>query len=474
MAPTQIGHLDILKNNPLKALQDALQGLRIHPSLQGLAQIRENKFQLKDSFEYLGVQTSKISLSHKGVEVVGGEILRHVSPWGEEISAGVLPFDVSVNPRVTLEDAIQLGEGLKGLRKLSSAPELKLLALQDNESPRLTYKMTLSGDSQVGGATLWIDAQTGELIAEDLNRLDIAPIDVVEMSDACQEVDEHGYPVGFDPKLCKKTISAGVVSPTADASARRAASNASKVATYYLNTHNRNSFDGRGTGILNLVHIGKKFSNAFWDTQDQLMAYGDGDGEELGDFTLAVDVAGHEMTHGVVSATAKLQGFGEAGALNEAFADIFGKLIAKDGSWTIGKELFLDQTHPHGIRDLADPGSLKTHYRDPNTGVVSERPYPSKMSEMFPVRGPCQAGTNDKCWVHVNSTIPSHAAYLIMQDLGMQNAEKIFYLTLTQYLRPTSSFRTMARAMRTACGQLYGVSSDSCSKVGRALTSVGL
>ena len=462
------------QSNPLRALQEALRSLRSDATLKSLAQIRENRFSLKDTLQYSGVQTSKLAMTHKGIEVVGGEIQHHVSAWGEQISAGVLPFDLSVSPRVSAEAATQLADSLKGLRSISKAPELKILSLNETETPKLTYRVELQGSPQTGGATLWIDAQTGELIAEDPYRLDIAPVDVIQMSRACQEVDEEGYPVGFDPSLCQKTVKAGVVSANADASARRAADNATRVATYYLNVHKRNSFDGLGTGILNLVHIGEKFSNAFWDTQDKLMAYGDGDGVELGDFTLAVDVAGHEMTHGVVSATAKLQGFGEAGALNEAFADLFGKLIAKDQHWTVGRELFIHADQNAGIRDLANPGSMTTRYRDPASGTVTRRAYPSKMSEMFPVQGPCHPSLNDKCWVHVNSTIASHAGYLMIQAVGAEKAEKVLYLTMSQFLRPTSTFRSMARAVRTACGQLYGASSSTCSTISANLVEVGL
>src|SRR5262245_41378904 len=66
-------------------------------------------------------------------------------------------------------------------------------------------------------------------------------------------------------------------------------------------------------------------SNAFWDGEQ--MAYGNGDGVIFREFTRSLDVIGHELTHGVVSFTSNLKYFGQSGALNEHFADVFGILV---------------------------------------------------------------------------------------------------------------------------------------------------
>ena len=78
------------------------------------------------------------------------------------------------------------------------------------------------------------------------------------------------------------------------------------------------------------MHTGDSYDNAFWDEEHSYMAYGDGDGdgEISGSFTLALDIVGHEMTHGVTADTAKLIGSGESGALNEAYSDFFGIMIS--------------------------------------------------------------------------------------------------------------------------------------------------
>ena len=94
------------------------------------------------------------------------------------------------------------------------------------------------------------------------------------------------------------------------------------------------------------VHYASKYNNAFWDGSK--MTYGDGDGKIFGRFTIAIDVVGHELTHGVTENTAGLQYRGQPGALNESMSDVFGSLVkqnvsrqdANKADWLIGAGLF--------------------------------------------------------------------------------------------------------------------------------------
>jgi len=63
--------------------------------------------------------------------------------------------------------------------------------------------------------------------------------------------------------------------------------------------------------------------NAFWDGAQ--MTYGDGAGNARP--LTSLDVAAHEMTHGVTENTAGLIGDGESGGLSEATSDIFGTAV---------------------------------------------------------------------------------------------------------------------------------------------------
>ena len=90
------------------------------------------------------------------------------------------------------------------------------------------------------------------------------------------------------------------------------------------------------------VHYGAQYDNAFWNGNQ--MVYGDGDGRLFNRFTIAIDVIGHELTHGVVQYEAGLLYQGESGALNDSFADVFGSLVkqrslnqnVEEADWLIG------------------------------------------------------------------------------------------------------------------------------------------
>jgi Zn-dependent metalloprotease len=101
--------------------------------------------------------------------------------------------------------------------------------------------------------------------------------------------------------------------------------NGGKAFEYFRNSHNRKSINGSGGNIISLINVadedGGSMGNAFWN--GQAMFYGNGD-NAFQPLAKGLDVAGHEMTHGVVEGTANLEYQGESGALNESFADIFG------------------------------------------------------------------------------------------------------------------------------------------------------
>jgi Zn-dependent metalloprotease len=74
--------------------------------------------------------------------------------------------------------------------------------------------------------------------------------------------------------------------------------------------------------------------------------------------------------------------------------------------------------------------------------------------------------------VHINSTVPSHASYLIFQALGKEQAETLIFTTLTQKITAKSTFASNAQATVDACSLMYD--SDSCTKVVSAFRQVGL
>ncbi|MFD5637763.1 M4 family metallopeptidase, partial [Streptomyces sp. NPDC127077] len=91
---------------------------------------------------------------------------------------------------------------------------------------------------------------------------------------------------------------------------------------FYKNTFGRSGIKNNGVGAYSRVHYGNAYVNAFWDDSCFCMTYGDGSGNTHP--LTSLDVAGHEMSHGVTANTAGLNYSGESGGLNEATSDIFG------------------------------------------------------------------------------------------------------------------------------------------------------
>src|SRR5512142_2951133 len=154
-------------------------------------------------------------------------------------------------------------------------------------------------------------------------------------------------------------------------------------ATYdlYWEVYQRNSVDGNGLRLDSTVHYQQNYDNAFWDGQQ--MVYGDGDGQLFNRFTIAIDVMGHELSHGVTQYTSNLNYSNQPGALNESFSDVFGSLVkqrshnqaAADADWLIGEGLFTAQVHGVALRSMKEPG---TAYDDP---VLGKDPQPGNMRD---------------------------------------------------------------------------------------------
>jgi bacillolysin len=465
-----------------------------------------------------GVETTKFQHYYKGLEVMGSMTFHHATDEGASVRNVISHFDLDVKPALSPETAVVLAKAVAGDRELTQAPELKILPSQSDGSARLVYLVDLATQGLSAGSDVMIDAQTGRVLANISKLETLAPVQVVSAKkqglliypvvkkndstgkfelESCKATDQtkgsdttlsvddckktlrgltpltdnqcqlvlmdavkpgdtakSGEPVMIDPSACKQVVSNGTAAADADQSAKNALANSNKVLAYFKNVHGRDSFDGNGGEIVNVVHAAVAYANAAWVQGLDFMLYGDGDGEMMGDMTKGLDVAGHEMTHGITSKTAKLGRQDQSGALNEANSDFFGKMIAQDGSWMVGKSLSLDLSKFAGIRDLANPATLKHKIHNADGDVIVAA-YPAKLSEAQLKKDTTTCdGSNDNCWVHHNSTVSSHALYLIHQSIGKAKAEALQYLTLTSFLTSEADFRKAAHATLDACSAL--------------------
>jgi Zn-dependent metalloprotease len=243
--------------------------------------------------------------------------------------------------------------------------------------------------------------------------------------------------------------------PTGDAAADEAYDGLGATFDLYWNVFQRNSIDNAGMNMLGTVHYLQGYDNAFWNGTQ--MVFGDGDGTYFNRFTIAVDVMGHELTHGVTAHQANLVYHDQPGALNESISDVFGSLVkqyhhspqqtAAQADWLIGAGLFTSAVNGVALRSMKAPG---TAYDDPHLG---KDPQPANMSGYVTT-------TSDNGGVHINSGIPNHAFYLCAVALGGYAWEKagiIWYATLCDpRLASTAQFQDFANLTADNAGRLFG------------------
>ncbi|MEC4014775.1 M4 family metallopeptidase [Streptomyces sp. H27-D2] len=241
--------------------------------------------------------------------------------------------------------------------------------------------------------------------------------------------------------------------PGKDETVNRAYAGLGATFELYLKAFGRKSIDDSGLPLNATVHYGEDYGNAFWD--GERMVFGDGDGEIFLDFTIPVDVIGHELTHGVTQYSANLEYFGQSGALNESMSDVFGSLIkqyslgqtADQADWLIGAGLLAPRVTGEALRSMKAPG---TAYDD---DVLGKDPQPGTMDHYVQT-------SRDNGGVHINSGIPNHAFYFVAEALGgkaWERAGQIWYDVLTGgELGSDAQFTDFARLTTAAARARYG------------------
>ena len=268
-----------------------------------------------------------------------------------------------------------------------------------------------------------------------------------------------------------RTVRAEGQPATGDAATDEAYDGFGQTWSLFDESYGRDSLDGRGLPLLGTVHYGSGYDNAFWDGTQ--MVFGDGDGKVFNRFTIAVDVIGHELTHGVTEHTAALEYKGQSGALNESLSDVFGSLVkqrtldqtAAEADWLIGAGLFTDQVNGVALRSMKAPG---TAYDDPNLG---KDPQPATMAGYVET-------TDDNGGVHLNSGIPNHAFFLAATAIGgnaWQDAGQVWFDVLTGgRLAATADFATFAGLTVAAAESRYAAGSPQASAIRAAWVQVGV
>lgn len=231
---------------------------------------------------------------------------------------------------------------------------------------------------------------------------------------------------------------------------------------YYKLKFNRNSYDNNGAQLKSFVNywLFDLIPNASWDGNS--MQYGQKLGSSQG--VTAIDVTGHELTHGVTQNSSNLRYSGESGGMNEAMSDIFGKCVQffarpDDINWQVGNEM------NWVIRDMANPNAFQQPdtyngtYWKANAGVHTLSGVGNFFFYLLVNGG---TGKND---LNNNYSVGS---------IGTDKAAAIVYRTNTVYLTPTSNYANWRTACINAATDLYGAASNEVSQVKNAWHAVGV
>ncbi|MFI6880508.1 M4 family metallopeptidase [Streptomyces sp. NPDC050400] len=255
-----------------------------------------------------------------------------------------------------------------------------------------------------------------------------------------------------------------------------AAYGAAETWDFYKEAFNRNGIAGDGKAAYSRVHYGTAYVNAFWDDSCFCMTYGDGIGNQHP--LTALDVAGHEMSHGLTAATAGLKYSRESGGLNEATSDIFGTAVefhagnsADVGDYLIGEKI-----------DINGDGSPLRYMDQPSKDGASADYWSRKVARLD---------------VHYSSGVANHFFYLLSEGsgakvingvsynsptytgtsvagIGRDKAQQIWYKALSTYMTSSTDYAAARTATLKAAADLYGAGSAEATAVAAAWTAVNV
>jgi Zn-dependent metalloprotease len=469
-----------------------------------------------------GTQHVRYDRTYRELPVLGGDFVVHLAPngayrganraTGRAISlADVTPALSGPEAAGRAVRALRAANPGEALRKVTAKPRLVVDALHG--TPRLAWRTDAVAQDSLGNPvarTVLTDARTGaridawdsiETATGDGDSLysGTVPLETTTSGstyqlkdptrgntytgDAANKTDLCIFGICFSRAPATLFTDADNHWGTGAASDRSSAAVDAQYGTnetwdYYKNVHGRNGIAGDGKGSYNRVHYGNNYNNAFWDDSCFCMTYGDGDGSTFGPL-VALDVAGHEMSHGVTSKTAALTYSGESGGLNEATSDIFGTMVewyadntSDAGDYLIGEEIVRSGFGKPALRFMDKPS------KDGNSAD-------------------CWSGSVGNLDVHYSSGVANHFAYLLSEGsgaktvggvaydsptcdgstvtgIGHDKVGKIWYRALTVYMTSSTKYAGARTATLNAAKDLYGAGSAEYAAVAAAWSAVSV
>ncbi|MER6277364.1 M4 family metallopeptidase [Streptomyces sp900105245] len=503
------------------AIQNAASALLAHAAGLGLTSAEDTS--VRDVIvDKNGTQHVRYDRTYHRLPVLGGDFVVHLTADGGYRSAdratrGRISL-ASVVPKISGQKAADLAVNAlraanlgEKLKQVKAKPQLVVDALHG--APRLAWRTDAAGLDSLGnpvGRTVLTDARTGARI-DAWDTIETATGDGKSLyggtvalettqsgsayqlkdptrgntytGDAANKTDLCIFGICFSRAPATLFTDADNHWGTGTTADRSSAAVDAQYGTnetwdYYKNVHGRNGIAGDGKGSYNRVHYGNNYNNAFWDDSCFCMTYGDGDGTTFGPL-VALDVAGHEMTHGVTSKSAALTYSGESGGLNEATSDILGTMVewyannsSDTGDYLIGEKIVRSGFGKTALRYMDKPskdgnsadywsssvGNLDVHY---SSGVANHFAY--LLAE----------GSGAKTINGVSYDSPT-ANGSTVTGIGRDKVGKIWYRALTVYMTSSTNYAGARTATLNAAKDLYGAGSAEYNAVAAAWSAVNV
>ena len=472
---------------------------------------------------------------HQGLPVFGGEVVRQLRD-GQLVSAfGEMYQDIAIDvqPTITRDDVVAALR-VKGLTQRHDGG-LELLVLPTNTGRyALAYKLHAYRDNG-DPITVFVDATNASVLLTLSGRYtqsavgqgtgvlgDLKKISTVQQAGTYMTHDLLRPPLLMTFNLygdVNRTL--GYLKGTLDLGAADLGSQSDNVWSdgavvdahvyqgwvydYYFKRFQRRGLDSNNIAMRSLVHpvrLGdfaslyrdhpEFYSNAFYDDGCRCMVYGEGlpgsvqievNNRRVGlrNFSAALDVVAHELTHAVTDNSSTLEYENESGALNEAFSDIMGTSAEffyqppgagpMKADYAIGEDLLFPWSAAAAFRSMSNP----TQFDQPDH--YSARRYIGATVDF------------DHGGVHDNSGIANHAFYLAIeggtnrvsglpvQGVGAANRaqiEKVFYRAFTSMLPKNATFYTARTATIQSARDQFGSGSQAERAVTEAWDAVGV
>jgi Zn-dependent metalloprotease/subtilisin-like proprotein convertase family protein len=473
---------------------------------------------IRNDKDNLGFTHSRYQQYYQNIKVVSGEYILHVK-GSRLISANGLFYNqlnISTTASINAQQALDLAkkdigaskylwECSEGEKKALTGelylPTGELVILPSligdkKQPPVLCWKIDVYATSPHERYNVYVDANSGKIVFKE-NRIctittngtavtkysGVQTIGVDSLSPTSYRLREYSRGGGVETfNLQKGTTYSSAVDFTdtdnywntttnQDNAALDAHFGAEKTYDYFFNIHNRNSYDNLGSVLQSYVHFSSSYNNAFWN--GSVMTYGDGNGIAFSPLT-ELDIAAHELSHGVTEFSSNLIYSYESGALNESFSDIFGVSVdfynnASTANWKIGENCYTPATPVDALRHMNNPNLSG----DPDTYLGTN----------------WYTGTGDYGGVHYNSGVQNFWYYLLctggsgtndlgfaynVSGIGVNDAGLVAYRNNCYYLTSGSQYADAAFYAIKSANDLFGNCSFKSQQVKNAWDAVGV